>query len=35
MLGLEKIDRVVIWVTIVVKKRPNFFSIFFTPGVCA
>lgn len=41
VLGLEKIERVVallIWVTIVVKKTPNFFSIFFTPvcvcGVC-
>lgn len=35
VLGLEKIERVVllIWVTIVVKKTPNFFSIFFTP-VC-
>lgn len=38
----EEIERVValllIWVTIVVKKTPNFFSIFFTPvcvcGVC-
>lgn len=37
MLGLGKIERavVLIWVTIlVVKKTPNFFSIFFTP-VCA